>query len=499
MRKIELEVEHLYRGRFVGRHKFKPHEQELITVGSARNASIRLLGEEINSLHCSIECRDNSWVVSDLGSETGTWVKKSNIVEHTVSGPSSIHIGQHTLKMYPHDTHSEIFTEDTKPLTNEGQKYHQVIVRKQGYVTHTKLLKANEKYAFYYGKEKLHLNPPEDENWVYTDYGEFVIQQRVIRSKNTEDSLPDKMQTLWDPNFKVPLLSSFGAVALLFALLIFKPGIEDNKLEQTEIKMNKYTKIIYDAQSTKKQKAKANKIIKEIAKSSPTPKPSQASGKTTVAKNIPKSKAMVNVSKSLKKAGLSKLIGKIAKRNNKNAVNIEALGNKAGSKASGRALASVGKASVGDVKAKKGDQFKIGGVATVGKGTGASGSLRGSGSLSAGGVGTANVGIVEEETEVRGGLAREVIAQTIQGYLGQIRYCYERQLSAQPDLYGKVIVNFTISGNGKVGAQQISSTTLKNSLVEGCILRRISGWRFPTPEGGTSVVVKYPFMFRSLQ
>ena len=138
-------------------------------------------------------------------------------------------------------------------------------------------------------------------------------------------------------------------------------------------------------------------------------------------------------------------------------------------------------------------------MATVGKGTGASGSLRGSGSLSAGGVGTANVGIVEEETEVRGGLAREVIAQTIQGYLGQIRYCYERQLSAQPDLYGKVIVNFTISGNGKVGAQQISSTTLKNSLVEGCILRRISGWRFPTPEGGTSVVVKYPFMFRSLQ
>lgn len=499
MRKIELEVEHLYRGRFVGRHKFKPHTQELVTIGSARNASIRLLGDEVNTLHCSIECRGDKWVVSDLGSKTGTWIKKSSVIEHIVNSPVSIHIGQHTLKMQPHDTHTEIFTKDLRPVSSEGQKFHQVIMRKQGYVTQTLLLKSNKNYEFYYGKEKQVLKAPSSDEWIFTDYGEFVIQQRCIKSKNTEDSLVRKVKTLWDPNFKIPMLSSMGAVALLFMLLIFKPGINSTDLEQTEIEMNKYTKIIYDAKSTKKQKAKANKIIKEIAKSSTQPQASQASGKTTITKAIPKSKTMVNVSSSLKKAGLSRLIGKIAKRSVKNNLNIEAMGRKAGSVSSGRALASVGKASVGDVKAKKGEQFKIGGVATVGNGTGASGSLRGSGSLSTSGIGNAEVGIVEEETEVRGGLAREVIAQTIQSYLGQIRYCYERQLSAQPDLYGKVIINFTIGGSGKVSTQRISSTTLKNSLVEGCILRRISGWKFPIPEGGTSVVVKYPFMFRSLQ
>ena len=96
-----------------------------------------------------------------------------------------------------------------------------------------------------------------------------------------------------------------------------------------------------------------------------------------------------------------------------------------------------------------------------------------------------------------GGLDREVIAQYIKTQLGQILYCYERQLSANPNLYGKIAVKFTIAGTGSVETQSINDTTLKNLSVESCILSKISKWKFPEPKGGTKVLVTYPFLFKS--
>ena len=79
---------------------------------------------------------------------------------------------------------------------------------------------------------------------------------------------------------------------------------------------------------------------------------------------------------------------------------------------------------------------------------------------------------------MRGGLAKEVIAEHIKSKIGQIDTCYERQLTANPDLYGKVIIEFTIGGNRKVTEQSVATSTLKSSMVEGCMLRRISNGIF---------------------
>ncbi len=105
--------------------------------------------------------------------------------------------------------------------------------------------------------------------------------------------------------------------------------------------------------------------------------------------------------------------------------------------------------------------------------------------------------MIEDESEIIGGLDREVIAQYIKTQLGQILYCYERQLSASPDLYGKIAVKFTIAGSGQVETQSINDTTLKNHSVGNCILNKVSKWKFPEPRGGTKVLVTYPFLFKS--
>jgi TonB family protein len=65
-----------------------------------------------------------------------------------------------------------------------------------------------------------------------------------------------------------------------------------------------------------------------------------------------------------------------------------------------------------------------------------------------------------------------------------------------PDLYGKILVKFTIGARGEVAESRVDTSTLKSALVEGCIMRRMASWKFPEPKGGTQVRVSYPFLFK---
>lgn len=212
-----------------------------------------------------------------------------------------------------------------------------------------------------------------------------------------------------------------------------------------------------------------------------------------------KSQASAKPSPSLKSfsAGrISQMLGKVSAQAAKTQnVIVTATGLKASPEQGGRALAALGPLSKAGKDWSNAAQGTAAGVSTVGRGGGkSSGSF---GTLSAGNTGNAGVGLIEDESEVIGGLDRDVIAQYIKTQLGQILYCYERQLSAHPELEGKVAVRFTIGSSGKVEEQIIGDTTLKNATVEGCILNRVAQWKFPTPQGGTKVNVTYPFLFKS--
>jgi outer membrane biosynthesis protein TonB len=192
---------------------------------------------------------------------------------------------------------------------------------------------------------------------------------------------------------------------------------------------------------------------------------------------------------------LTQLLGKVSSQAAKSANVFVANGKKADEGSSARALAAVG--NINRAGTDWGAQGKSGpaGVSTAGQAGGKGNS--GLSGLSQGKIGAAGVGLIEEESEISGGLDPEVIAQYIKSQLGQILYCYERQLSANPELFGKVAVKFTIGPNGQVEARNINNSTLKNTNVEGCILSKIAGWKFPAPQGGTRVLVTYPFLFKS--
>jgi hypothetical protein len=156
-----------------------------------------------------------------------------------------------------------------------------------------------------------------------------------------------------------------------------------------------------------------------------------------------------------------------------------------------------------------GDSGGLGGLGSRGGGGGGAIGIGGIGTYGAGksrrGYGDVDLGSGKKgETEISasklilvGGLEKEVIARIIQRHWAQVKYCYEKELSKNPNLYGKVVVQFTIGASGKVDEGHIAQTEMNNESVEGCIIRNVKMWVFPQPKGGGVVLVTYPFIFKS--
>jgi hypothetical protein len=77
-----------------------------------------------------------------------------------------------------------------------------------------------------------------------------------------------------------------------------------------------------------------------------------------------------------------------------------------------------------------------------------------------------------------------------------IQYCYEKELNRNPELQGKVTMNWRIGLDGKVMKVIVENSTLGNKTVEGCMTRQVKRWTFPKPEGGFCQI-RYPFVFNS--
>ena len=98
---------------------------------------------------------------------------------------------------------------------------------------------------------------------------------------------------------------------------------------------------------------------------------------------------------------------------------------------------------------------------------------------------------------VTGSLDASVIRRVVRRHQSGIKFCYQRQLSVQPKLSGKIVVEFVIAATGRVLSASIEESSMGNKAVESCIVRRVRTWRFPTPKGGGVVKVRYPFVFKA--
>ena len=142
-----------------------------------------------------------------------------------------------------------------------------------------------------------------------------------------------------------------------------------------------------------------------------------------------------------------------------------------------------------------GSALGIGGLGTKGRGGGG----RGYGVGEAGKLGkrSANINIETGNPTIAGALDKSIVGRIIQKHYSQIRYCYQKELNRNPNLYGKITIKFTIAGDGNVSSSVVTVTTMKNFAVEDCVARTIKRIVFPAPKGGGIVVVTYPFIFKA--
>jgi hypothetical protein len=138
------------------------------------------------------------------------------------------------------------------------------------------------------------------------------------------------------------------------------------------------------------------------------------------------------------------------------------------------------------------------GIGGLGSGTGRGSG--GSGNIDLGGRGKGMTRIVPGKIIYEGGLSREEIQRVINRVMSQIKYCYEKELTKDPNLEGKLVMSWVITGSGDVGSAQTAENTFGGASAQpigGCVQRIIQRLKFPNPKGGGQVFVTYPFVFSS--
>ena len=96
---------------------------------------------------------------------------------------------------------------------------------------------------------------------------------------------------------------------------------------------------------------------------------------------------------------------------------------------------------------------------------------------------------------VDGFLTRQEIERVVQRHARGIRYCYERELTGDGSVGGRVSATWTVDLDGRVTSSSISENSVSDEVGQ-CVQREIRRMRFPRPDGGM-VVVTYPFSFRA--
>lgn len=160
----------------------------------------------------------------------------------------------------------------------------------------------------------------------------------------------------------------------------------------------------------------------------------------------------------------------------------------------------LGLSGIGEGGGGKFQGIGLGNIGTIGSGSGTcttgncQGFGHGNGPMGRGhqakAPGTMRTGV----TTASGRLPSEVIQRVVRQNFGRFRACYEAGLRNNPNLAGRVAVNFVIGRDGSVGQANSGGSDLPDGGVVSCVVRSFYGLSFPAPESGI-VTVSYPIAF----
>jgi hypothetical protein len=91
-------------------------------------------------------------------------------------------------------------------------------------------------------------------------------------------------------------------------------------------------------------------------------------------------------------------------------------------------------------------------------------------------------------------LTVDVFEEIVDKHKGDVSDCYATAKEAKADLAGKLVLDFTIDGTGKVSAVKVDpASTLKDEGVNTCVDGKAKTWEFPKTRDGKDMILPYSF------
>jgi hypothetical protein len=516
--------------------------EDRFIIGSSKRADLVVPAAEVSQIHAMLRLVDTDILLYDLGSEGGTFVGGKKIVERKLTPGEIFEIGGHTVRVSLLDrlTHESgeraLFWKCDCSLSPDRLE---VVRLEDGIVRDERSLLKGSRLHFGRGRREMLLEGAKPGDCflhrkdsgtshsveavvpagyvaeVYDGKNELVRMIEQEGSKftfsNTEKvrliSRDERREilVLWQaqglrvaragkdhesPVLKKTLGSCLAVALFLLTVMSYVP-LKKEVVEEAVIPHSSYERLSMDtAPAPAQQNENPAQAEGAPAKSENQQQQQQVSKAASISSSLSKllNKAST-VSETIQQAvsnNGSQTARTVAVKNANMKEQAIAAGAVGGGQVNVNALAG-GLSSGSGAKAGSMNGFKGGSGASIG-GTGGSG-FGGKGfDMSLGG----------DEAEALGGLDKSLIAAVVQSNIGQIKHCYERQLIVDPNIYGKVVAGWTIDKDGLVSLSNIKKTTMNNKAVETCIAARIKSWTFPKPKGGGTVLVSYPFLFKSL-
>lgn len=517
--------------------------EDKLIIGSSNRADLIVPHAQVSQIHAMLRIvGERDILLYDLGSDGGTFVAGKKIVERKLNPGESFEIGTHKVKVNLIDLHSDengnersmfwkadcsgapdcleiahfeqgiLRDEKTiarngkivfgrrknEMLLGEGKTGGNFLHRKDSGSSHTVDCTLPNKYQaeIFDGNNEL-VRVVEEENStfsfshtekvrLFTADGEreifvFWRQQGTRASRRSKDHESPALQR------SLLLGGTLAAIALVF--LSYVP-MKKEDLEEATTPKSSYYRVSMDS-SPAPAAASPAPAQDQGAKSEQTKQPQQQVSKAaSISSSLSK---LLNKKSSLSAETIDQAISQNGNQTTR-MTNIKSGSMKSQEIAAGAVgggSVNVNAISAGLASGSGGKAGALNGFAN-GKGTsigGAGSGFNGKGfDMSLGG----------DEAEAIGGLDKSLIAAVVQANIGQIKHCYERQLIIDPNVFGKIVAEWTINKDGLVSVSSVKKTTMNNKSVENCIISKIKGWTFPKPKGGGQVIVSYPFLFKSL-
>lgn len=453
-----------------------PLSQKPLSVGHSRLATIRLDGDH-PGIEGAFEFKEGQWIFTDLSSVSST--KTNRII--AIQGCTEIPLKTGHLRVLPVKKEILLFEKKSHGEGSSSAKTKSthlwLIWKRNGSVWYSEFLEKPHSITWPHNRESIQIHPTND--WQTVNNENFELQYKLIGASEGSSVPQNRWESFVDRELRPYMLSALTLSLLIGSLTFFKESPLKTEgrapprppLQSTLIRLEK-----------KPVAPSRNAVSQALAKVT-APSSNQGTSKSPrrglsgVFSQISK-RATASINMGSKTITLSESVtAPMPSPQAKTFKMLGALGNGTGLKGQGtsRGIAAAGTSSLGG---------PIGGSQL--------------GQMNQGSIGQPDLGLLHKEAEVSGGLDREVIAKYIQSQKGKILYCYQRQLSANPGLFGKIAVKFQIDPKGLVESSSIIENTLDNKNVENCLLQLMTGWRFPEPKGGVRVLVNYPFVFKSL-